>query len=372
LAFDTIGIRSPFLDEILALAIEKECIRRQGIDLKTGEQIYSITTGQLQGSHDSRISVKVDREQWSSDGRGLCKTETEPYVYIEASVHKAMMGHNCWGGPTDFNASVNWLIGLVENLTEKKLPQADEWMVRRADVAECYELDSFEACQEWFRGLNNAEYPRREVNRYGLSGLYAPGVTTCIKFYHKGPEFWKHDRKRLKKFLKESQICEIQERANKIIRVEVEVKSKKIEYNYGRLPKIDFVDEGYFEKVHDEEVKRILREGEKGMDIVREMSSVENRLYKVYDESLAKVLLGSWYVLSTMGEKQLKQRMKKSAYYNHVKWLKEAGVSWLGTDVKVQDTYIVPVDFAPVRNDMRRLTEISPVVQEKILLYKTA
>lgn len=372
MAFDTIGIRSPFLDEELALAIEKECVRRQGIDLKTGEQLYAITTGSLQGSHDSRISVRIERDKWVSNGKSLTKTETEPYVYIEASVHKAMMGHNCWGGPTDFNSSVSWMIGLVESLIEKKLPQASEWMVRRADLAECYELDSYEACQEWFRGLNNAEYPRRQVQRYGLSGLYAPGVSTCIKFYHKGPEFWKHDRRRLKRFLKESQICEIQERANRIIRVEVEVKARKIEYDYGKLPMLSFVDENYFNRVHDEEVKRILREGEKGMDIVRNMSNVENRLYQVYDEKLAYILMGSWYILSMMGESKLKERLKKPTFYRHIKLLKEAGVSWFGTDIKVQETNLVPADFKPLRNDIRRLTEISQIVEDKISLYKTA
>lgn len=372
MAFDTIGIRSPFLDESQALAIEKECVKRQGIDLKTGEQVYSITTGSLQGSHDSRISVRVEREQWTSDGKSLRKTETAPYVYIEGSVHKAMMGHNCWGGPTEFNSSVDWMVGLVESLIEKKMPPAMEWFVRRADVAECYELDSYEACQEWFRGLNNAEYPRRQVQRYGLTGLYAPGVSTCIKFYHKGPEFWKHDRRRLKKFLKESQICEIQERANRIIRVEVEVKTKKIEYNYGKLPEIDFVDEDYFEKVHDEEVKRILREGEKSMEIVRSMSNVENRLYQVYDDKLAYVLMGSWYVLSMMGEKKLKERLKKTTFYRHIQLLKEAGVSWLGTDIKVEELNLVPNDFVPLRNDIRRVTEISPMVQKQLSLYRTA
>ena len=73
-----------------------------------------------------------------------------------------------------------------------------------------------------------------------------------------------------------------------------------------------------------------------------------------------------------MGEKQLKERLKRTTYYRHIKLLKDAGISWLGTDIKVKDTYIVPADFAPIRNDIRRLTEISSIVQEKIMLYKTA
>lgn len=367
MAIDTVVLRSPFILEELAQKIEQECTLRQGIDLKTGDLIYCITTGNLQGSYDSNISISVKREIWVSgeDGKGS-KVESSPYIQLECSIHKAMMGHNVFGGPFEFRSSVYWLLNLVESLIDTTFPPADLWEVWRVDVAEVYELPSFEAVQEYFKGLNTAEYPRRSVNRYGSSGIYAQGSTTALKFYHKGPEFQKHDRKRLIKHLETDQIFNLQQQAHKIIRVEVEIKSRKLEYDFGHKPLVAEITDEYLNNVHDHEVTRFLKEGAKEMKIVRDAHEVEKRLYSVYDSRIAGILLGTWFKLSTLGEEYVKKSVPKTSFYRQRNQLKDAGVSWLGTDVVLVRTSLIPADFSPVRSDQRRLVQQHQTVTEKL------
>jgi len=363
---DTIGLRSPVLSEKDAKIIERECVSRQGIELKTGELVYSITTGSLQGSFDSRISIKVEREQWKADGGDMRKVPCPPQLYVEASVHKAMIGHNVFGGPSDFSNACHWLINLVSELIEVELPFTNFWEVRRVDVAEVYQLDSFEAVQEYMRGLAAAEYPRRQVAKYGFETVYAPGRSTTLKFYHKGPEYRKHDFKRVKGQLGDDLAGSLQLKANCILRVEVEIKVPKLEYDFGHVPKVIEMTDDYLNSVHDVDVRRMIREGADSMKQVREALTVKGRLVDVYGDRLGTSLLGTWYQLATLGEKSCKDGMSRPSFYRHRKLLTEAGCSWKSTDVVLKNFSLVPSDFSPIRSDARRLVEELPEVTEKL------
>lgn len=372
MGYDTIGIKSPYITEEASANIQNSCVRREGIDLASGEILYQITTGSLEGSYDSRISIKVDNKEWEQEQRSLrtiitnpkeakyrpvpILQETKPFIYIEASVHKAMLGHNVYGGPENFQECVKWLVTKVSQLIGHDLPNYEEWEVRRVDVAEVYRLKNFEACQEWFRGLNNCTFPRREqVNRYGTSGLFINGSTSVIKFYHKGPEFIKHDRKRLKRFIGEEKLIELIGIANDIIRAEVEIKTRKLQYDFGHVPLVKEVTDSYLHGLHDREVERMLRESKTDLTKVRRSRAVEKRLFGMYDDRLAGILLGTWYRLSAVGEKEVKKTMTKRTFYRHRELLEKAGVSWKGTDVVIRMLELVPSDFSPVRKDPRRL-----------------
>lgn len=374
LAIDTVRLESPFITDELAIYIENQSIRRQGLDLKSGELLYQIVTSDLRGSFDSRIMIQVKRDKlgYNTELKRTMKLNTDPYLVVEASVHKAILGHNVFGGPVSFRRSVMFLIGLIEELLELEkctLPFFDNWIVRRVDVAEVYKMDSFEVCQEWFRGLNSCEYPRRSVDRYGLSGLYATGSTTALKFYHKGPEFWKHDRKRLLLYMEKDKVDELQLMANNIIRVETEIKSRKLKLDYGLQPLVKDVTDEYLNRVHDREVERLLRDGKKQMTVVRNARGVQKRLYEVYGSRKAKILFGTWMELSAFGRKAVKESMGKSSFYNHVKWLEEAGVDYKLTDVQLKEQHsIVPEDFSPVRTDIRRIREEATEVKEVLYL----
>lgn len=377
LALDTLGLRSPFLSEDVATAIENQCILRQGVDLNTGDVIYSITTGSLEGSHDSRISIKVEREIWQAseivDKQGIKKKSQpirvpcEPYIYLEASVHKALVGHNVCGGPQGFIESAHWLIGLVGDLLGVQLPDPEIWMVRRIDTAEVFQMPSYEACEEYFRGLNSADYPRRSVTRYGTSGIYAQGSTSTLKFYHKGPEFQKHDRKRLVKILKTEKLFELIDLAHRTIRVEVEIKTRKLENDFGYSPLVREITEEYINRVYDTEVQRFLKEGAKELELVRDAQAVQRRLREVYDDRLAGLLFGTWYQLTTLGEDFVKKSYAKRTFYRQRKQLVDASISWHGTDVILRENHsAVPVGFSPTRSDPRRNVIELPEVRDKL------
>lgn len=368
LALDTITLKSPYIELDIADKVQNECVKRQGIDIKTGELLYEITTASLVGSYDNKISVKVENTEYV-DGRNV---PSKPYIVLEASVHKALLGHNVFGGPQDFQLSCDYLIKLVEKLIQVQLPDYKLWFLQRCDVAEVYELPSFEAVQEWFRGLNTADYPRRSVTRYGLSGIYAQGSTTTLKFYHKGVEFSKHDKSRLKNVFNDDKLMSLQAYANRIIRCELEIKARKLKYDFGHLPLIGEVTNEYINNVHDVEVRRFLKEGVKMMLLVSNAHEVKARLYEMYTPALAGTLLGSWYQLTTLGEDSAKKSMSKATYYRHIKYLKDAAVSWHCTDVILKKHSLIPEGFSPVRADTRRITLEAPEIFEKFRNYEIA
>lgn len=364
---DTISLRSPYISEELANLIEKQCVVRQALDLKTGELIYSFTSGSLSGSYDNRIMIKIQREEWavSDSGRGV-KIESSPYIDLEGSVHKALLGHNVYGGSSNFRESAFYLVSLVESLLDINLPCVDEWNVVRIDVAEVFELPSYEAVQSFFKGLNASDYPRRSVNRYGLSGIYANGSTTALKFYHKGPELIKHDRSRLRNILKENELFCLIEKAHKILRVEVEIKTRKLKTIYKKLPFVAEIKDSDLINVFNVEVTRFMKEGANEMKIVRDAHDVERRLSETYSDRLAGVLLGTWFKLSTLGEDSVKNSMSARSYYRQIKQLKDAGISWKGTDVVLNNRSLIPEGFTISLADPRRLTGEHPVVTEKL------
>lgn len=372
MAVDTLVLESPYLSEDVAQTVEAALVTRYAIDRSTGNILYEFTRGPLLGTWDSRMSVSVQRERWVSASPSY-KTKCQPYLRLEASVPKIVNGHNIFGGSDDVQACARFLIGQVVEQLKVELPSWRHWTVCRLDWAEVFDLGSFEAVQEYLRGLNQAEYPRRSVSRYGATGLYAQGSTTSVKFYHKGPEFSKHDRRRLRPRLERSHLETLQETANKYLRVEVEIKSRGLERMYdGRLPVIGQLDPDKVAGLWAHEVRRLLREGADAVRIVRKAEDVERRLMEVYGNRLGGVLLGTWYRLTTLGEERTRAGMSRPTFYRHRKLLEEAGCSWQGTDVVLKRFSLVPADFTPSLNDPRRVSGESPAMTEALKPYRIA
>lgn len=90
------------------------------------------------------------------------------------------------------------------------------------------------------------------------------------------------------------------------------------------------------------------------MEIVRDAFAVERRLNEVYNSKLAGILLGTWMKLTTLGESHYKSNTPYRTYKRHIKQLRDAGVSWLNTDVRLEGKRLVPVDFKPLMTDIRK------------------
>lgn len=380
---DTVRLRSPSLGEPEAVRIGRELTRRLAIKVATGEVLYEFTAGELEGSYDHRVSVQVKREEWqavsgvfgeATVGRGKPPTTRlvpcDPYVVIEGSIHKALLGHNVYGGPSAFDPAVRWFLDRVGSLLGVELLPAVEWEVQRVDWAEAFELP-YEAIEEYISSLNAATYPRRRVHRYGRQAIFSPGHTTAVKAYHKGPEFACHDRRRLGRLWAEERVIHLQQQANAVLRIETSIKSRKLAADLGDKPRVVQVTDAYLQSVHDLEVARLLKEGRSEMETVRTRVEVSRRLYETYSRPMAGALFATWVQLAGVGEEETRRGMSRRSFYRHRKLLLEAGCSWSGADVYFGKTAI-PAGFAPVRADPRRLSGEAPEVRRQLVSYRAA
>jgi II/X family phage/plasmid replication protein len=385
LAYDTIKLKSPPLDRQLVNAIENRLIMRSGVDMASGETLYELFAGELLGSWDARISVVPKYQDFVVNAHGHPVLQNcEPYLLIEASVHKAFHGQNVYGGPIDFQAACSDFVCLVEKLLESQLPPARQWTVHRVDVALVYRLPKA-ACKEFFDGIQLLSFPKRRKGtaKYPMA-FYSAGKTTTVKFYHKGSEFAVHDRSRLRGFF-QAYFCEkhgewrdvkgkrvwypdyeenrrrterkldaLQRLADGRLRAEVEIHSNKLQYDFEKHPTVEEVSDAYLQQVHDKEIEKLLREGKQGMDTVRDSRAVMGRLQQMYGAAAGSRLYGFWSALCTLGDEVSRQQYAKTVFYRNRKLLEDVGVSWRGTDiVVVANDSLVPVDFAPVRTDRR-------------------
>ena len=373
---DTVRLKSPYLSAEVAAIIEQQLKHRSAVVISTGEVEWELTSGELVGSYDNRIMVRLCREElvyepvvksatdrgWDARSQATAFTmrPCEPYLVVEGSVHKAMVGHNITGGPQCFQAAASWFINLIgSDLLAVCLPSGLEWLVERVDVTETYNLP-YEAIEEFIGSLNRVEYPRRKRRSYGLEALQFSGTTTSFSLYHKGPEFAVHDGKKLKKRLDPDEVKYLQGLANGIMRMEISVKSKKLKADVasgllgvkGEKVRVVQVTNAYLQRVHDQEVARVIREGHKDMTTVRLEKEVSARLFEMYNPQLAGSLYGLWVRLSAHGEKEVKKTMKLRTFYLQRKQLAEAGCSWAGTDIVIRHSSI-PVGFTLRRADPR-------------------
>lgn len=370
MAYDTVKLRSPYIDEELMQKIEHQCILRSGLDLSSGCILYELHVGELLGSWDSRISIKPMREEFVADKNGrVALHPCEPYLFVEASVHKILLGHNVYGGPSEFLAACRHLVNLVAELLTVDLHPADWWTVHRVDVANVFALPPA-GVKRFFESMQLLSFPRRSKKAMKTVGsCYFPGKTTTVKFYHKGPEFRLHDAGRLKRFfrllfnqlwgedvnnreLAEKRVAALQRLADNRLRVEVEIHSDKFQYDFGRNPRVSDVTDDYLNGVHDNEIERILREGKQGMETVRSEEAVWQRLHENHPARLAHVLHAFWQVMAVRGDEKARERYSKPTFYRNRKLLEACGISWRGSDLVIVANDAIQ-DFAPLRVDRR-------------------
>lgn len=366
---DTEGYASPDVSEDLAAQIQSGCHRLSRMDCSTGALLWDLTTGSLEGSYDSRISVRIDREPVRTrDALGkVISVSYGPRLMVEGSPHKAIMGHNVYGGPLDPVQAGRYLIDQVAQRLDVELPDAREWTVRRVDVAEVFDLGSKAACDEWFWGMRNVTFPRRQAKLYP-GGLYFAGSQMTTKAYHKGSEFVKHDRARLARFEPlPFDLHELRELADRYIRVEVEIRKSKLVHDFGDVVKLGQLTSEYVEAIWDIEVGRLIKETESEMNIVRTHLEVKRRLEETYSGELAGRLFGTWMQLAALGEDVVKAGMARRSWFRQRRQLIDAHVTWHGADVRIVPTLsALPADFSILRSSRYRLADQASEVTEAL------
>lgn len=379
LMIDTLKLKSPAIDEDTAVRIENHLVQRLAVDMLTGEELYCLCSGSLEGSWSSSVAVNVLRKDFKTfaplrPGQKpfVDLVECPPYVTIEGSVHKAMMGHNVFGGPERFGPAVAWFVADVARRLGVELPPWSEWQLGRVDLAEVYDVGNFEGCAQYLHGMGLARYPRRQPRRYGDECVMFVGTTTTLKLYHKGPEFAKNGYKGIARALGDKQAEKIQMAANGYLRVESSIKSKKLSQVFGPGPTAGQASLEQLKAILDRDVSAVLKEAEQDMNTVRTTEEVRARLHEVYEPRLAKLLFGTWLELAAVGEDAVRISTPKMTYYRHRKQLAEAGIAWDATDVYIREQSFIPAGFRPVRSDPRRLSGESLEVKKLLLPYAVA
>lgn len=367
--YDTIVLKSPEIDTDTVTKLMKFCRLSEGIDIFTGELLYTFTSGELEGSYDYRIRFKVDNTEYiKEDTRTPIRVQTYWHIIVECSLHKLLMNHNCFGGPRDLKKSVKYLVKFLESVTSVELPDYKQWEVKRIDVSKIFVFKNKAICKKIVDNLKNAYYTRRKPRIYDTSVMFS-GSTTTVKLYWKGPEFKKHDYKRLVKYINREidlnwskdnhdlimhklallkmEYDNILEKAYRILRYECEIKSRKLKDIFSKeVVLVSDINDETLHKVSDDELFRLMKERCDEMDIVRRSDLVLERLHNLYGFNLGNSLYSTWAQLVQFGEGRTKNTMSKPTFYRHKKQLIEAGCSWFCSTLKLQQFSIVPEDFS--------------------------
>jgi II/X family phage/plasmid replication protein len=335
---DTLKLISPQLPAETVAALVAASVHRYAVDNSTGVELWSFTSGELEGSFDHRIRFNI----------------VDNSIKLEGSVHKLLLGHNIFGGSDDLQACARFIVEGISSRLGVVLPPADSWEVHQIDEAGAYLFPSFDAVEGYFRALQGVSYPRRKVSRHAFQSIHVPGRLTTVKLYHKGVEFSVHDRKRLRKQMLRFDLDWLQNYANCVLRSEVSLRRRLVE-DFGHWPLVSEIPEGYAKRVHDSELARLVREGKAEMETVRTFLQVKGRLHEIYTPRNAHLLLGTWMQLSAMGEAETKKGMAKPTFFRHRKQLLEAGCSWHSADIH-QGAQLFPLDFVPVSSSPYAIT----------------
>jgi len=189
--------------------------------------------------------------------------------------------------------------------------------------------------------LRNSYYPRRESIKYKKETLYFPGSTTTIKFYDKYKEYYKHD-------FKKTGDIDVLNKAKNILRVEVEIKKRKLVEMFESL-KISDISMEKVKTLYNNEVEKIFK--------IRTVDSksligsdVYDLLVKKYGVSLASVLFSSYNILVSGGINLLKQKLPKTTYYRHIKYLKDSNIYWHDVQLNYSKETKEFINFIPYTN----------------------
>lgn len=390
---DSVKLKRPLVDEREASLIEAQVQTMTKTDNASETELFRFVGGSLEGSFSNNIAVNVKREVFkripASGGRKAesivvpCgwgfypdgRPEPRPFLTIEGSVHKAMVGHNCHGGPLDPVAASWWYATHVCGRLGVNVGDLGDWRVLRVDWAECYNFASYEAVEEFLRSMMLASYPRRKPIIYPGEIMW-PSSNITTKFYHKGREFQANGLKSSSKYSGREQAEKLLGLANGILRTEITVKSKRLKLEavmpgHAEMPVVDLQRE-WLEALHDTEVLRVFHEGKADMKSVRTHEAVNARLREVYDVRLAELLFGVWMQFAALGEKEYRKKVTRPTFYRQRKQLADAGITWIGSDIGIVSSNVIPLDFSFRRDSPYRMTQQLPEVTELLLPFRRA
>lgn len=340
---DTIKIYCE-IDNNTYLSIYNTSIVKTSYNKEDGQIFYEIVNDHLEGSYDSRLSVRVgcgSKYRFANQGY---------YIEIEGSYHKIVKGYNSHNGYYNLEFVSKSLIEIVELSYNIKLPTFENWFLQRCDIAICYNLQNQKNVKSYINSLSRCNYPRRKAKFYYDESIYLSGTTTTLKIYNKLLEFRKHD---LKKFLNTKfDIENYEKQILGFIRFECEIKKKKLQQIFNNISHIRIKDINYeiLKKVWCEEFMKVIKFINNDLKIVRGREEVQERLNSLYKPSKACRLYNFYCAIQLNGENIVKENTPKDTYYRNIKNLKTAKVDF-SQSYKIEECdlfYFNPFEFKEV------------------------
>ncbi len=317
---DTVKIYTE-IDKKLHDEIKSMSIVKSSIDNYTNELQYEIINDHLEGSFDSRLSVRV------GCGSKYKFSKLGYFIEIEGSYHKFTCGYNSHNGYYDLQFLSKSLINIVELSYNINLPDIKYWYLQRVDIAICYDLKAQENVKSYINSLSRCNYPRRNVKFFYDESVYLSGTTTTLKIYNKLLEFKKHD---IKKFINSDfDLINYINTINGFIRFECEIK-KKMLLKLKKEKHIKIIDIKYndLKNIWSDEFMKVLQFIKNDLKIVRGREDVYNRLTHLYKPSKANLLFNFYCSIQLNGLKDVKLKMSSTTYYRNIKDLKEAKIDF--------------------------------------------
>ena len=324
LMIDTIKIYTE-IDKDTYMNIYNKSIIKTSYNKEDGEIFYEIINDHLEGSYDSRLSVRV------GCGAKYHFATLGYYIEIEGSFHKITNGYNSHNGYYCLDFVSKSLIQMVELSYDIELPIFEKWYLQRCDIAICYNIENQDNVKSYINSLSRCNYPRRKPKFYYDESIYLSGTTTTLKIYNKYLEFMKHD---LKKFINtEFELEKYKKDIFGFIRFECEIKKKKLQQVFNSESHIKIIDISYEElrEVWSDEFMKVIKIINNDLKIVRGREEVRERLHELYKRSKACRLYNFYCSIQLNGENVVKEITPEDTFYRNIKALKEAKVDFSQT-----------------------------------------
>ena len=153
--------------------------------------------------------------------------------YVEFSLPKYYLNNNVeMINAYDISYILKNFRNELSSYLETRLPPLTDWIIYRLDVCYNWTFKSKNRCQSLMNFIQRIDYPRKKKYIYETSVMYK-GTAYTIKFYLKGPEFFKNDYKHVLNSNPNKALL-LQSWADKVIRFEVEFKKKHFKKIFGK------------------------------------------------------------------------------------------------------------------------------------------
>lgn len=352
---DTLGFFVPVSSQTYDFLMSSS-ILTQRVDKRSGDIEFEYNNFSLNHSYNYKVLFRLDNKVWQYDinSKSPVLVEGIPYLKFEFSAPKIFWGHNLYScSVSDACTAANYVRDAFNDIFDVQLPKVRDWYCYRLDTCANFVLDNIEQVKSYIRYLQKFDYPRRVKNLYEDTGIYFASRNNTLKIYCKGVEFKKHDAKR---FLSEFEQKQLQNFANKILRIEVEHKNKlkffanDLKINYSLF-------QGYM-KIYDLlnvfdvrcEMEKVVNKFLSGSE-TKVMKSLD--VYKLLcanlDSRSANFYYSIYTLLITQGQNETKRQVKKATYYKALKLFRELGISIIASDIQKLDISLsrgFPEDFS--------------------------